>query len=329
MLIPAFKMKVTIFILLLGIFSECLASPDANNWAAIKQTAQIGNSAESIGSYTAGCLSGAVSLPPNGTGYQLMRPTRGRSYGHPDLIRFIESIAQTTNLQHWGVLLIGDLGQARGGPTPSGHRSHQTGLDVDIWYLLSTARDGGSVATGTARMQEVEQRRERLPRELVRPQQAATRSLAFNERETWSSPSVLAAQSDAINDSQWSSAHEKILETAARRPEVDRIFVNPSVKRLLCTRKSAHDWLRKIRPWWKHDDHFHVRLKCPLNNKNCTGQEPLPESDGCDASLAWWFTAEAKTPVPATKKPEPQTLPTLCNVVLSLDDPAKSSPSHP
>ncbi len=323
-------MKFPPFILLLGIFSECASSPVADNWATIKQTAQIGASAQSIGSYTAGCLSGAVLLPQNGTGYQLMRPTRGRSYGHPDLIRFIESIAQTTHLRHWGVLLIGDLGQARGGPTPSGHRSHQTGLDVDIWYLLSTARDGGSVATGTtARMQEVEQRRERLPREPVRPQQAATRSLAFNERETWSSPSILTAQSDTIDESQWSSANEKILETAARQQEVDRIFVNPSVKRLLCTRQSSHDWLRKIRPWWGHDDHFHVRLKCPLNNKNCTGQEPLPEVDGCDASLAWWFSEEAKTPTPAAKKPEPPVLPALCDVVLNSDSQTKSSPSHP
>lgn len=277
-------MRFPVFILLVGIFSECFSSPAANNWALIKQATQIGDSAQSIGSYTAGCLSGAVSLPPNGVGYQLMRPSRGRSYGHPDLVRFIENIAQTMHTQHWGVLLIGDLGQPRGGPTPSGHRSHQTGLDVDMWYLLS--------------------------------QQAATRSLAFDERETWSAPSVLVAKSDAIDDNQWSSTHEKILEAAARSPEVDRIFVNPSVKRLLCTHKSGHNWLRKIRPWWRHDDHFHVRLKCPVNNKNCAGQAPLPESDGCDASLAWWFSEEAKTPVPVIKKPEPLVLPELCDIVL-------------
>lgn len=297
-----FKMKFLAFALLLGIFFECSASPVTNNWAAIKQPVQIDGGAQSIGSYTAGCLSGAISLPQHGTGYQLMRPTRNRSYGHPDLIRFIENIAKTSSMRHWGVLLIGDLGQARGGPTLSGHRSHQTGLDVDIWYLLSTARDDGSVVTG---------------RESVRPQQAATRSLTFNERETWSAPSVLIAKSDAIDDSRWSSAHEKILETAAQRPEVDRIFVNPSVKRLLCTRKSSHDWLRKIRPWWGHDDHFHVRLKCPLNNPSCVGQEPLPEGNGCDASLAWWFSEEAKTPTPAAKKPEPPVLPALCNVILN------------
>lgn len=290
-------MKFTVVILLLGVFSACRSSPAPNDWATIKQSAQIGDTAQSIGSYTAGCLSGAVSLPPNGTGYQLMRPSRGRSYGHPDLIRFIETLAQTAHAQTQGVLLIGDLGQARGGPTPSGHRSHQTGLDVDIWYLLS--------------------------------QQAATRNLEFNERETWSSPSVLAAKSDAIDDSRWSPAHEKVLEAAAQNPAVDRIFVNPSVKRLLCTRKPAHNWLRKIRPWWGHDDHFHVRLKCPLNNKNCTGQEPLPVSDGCDASLAWWFSEEAKAPTAHPKKPGPPVLPALCDSVLSGDNPVKSNLSHP
>ena len=292
-----FKMKFSVLILLLVVFSECSSSPTANNWSTIEQTVQIGDSAQSIGSYTAGCLSGAVSLPPNGTGYQLMRPTRNRSYGHPNLIRFIENLAKTTHLQSLGVLLIGDLGQPRGGPTPSGHRSHQTGLDVDIWYLLS--------------------------------QQAATRNLEFNERETWNAPSVLAAKSDAIDDSQWSSAHEKILEAAAQRPEVDRIFVNPSVKRILCSRKPTHDWLRKVRPWWGHDDHFHVRLKCPMNNKNCAGQESLPVSDGCDASLAWWFSEEAKAPTSKPKKPEPPVLPSLCDVVLKLDGSTKTNPSHP
>lgn len=289
-------MKIPAFILFLAVYSECFSSPALNNWAAVGQAVQIGDSAQSIGSYSAGCLSGAVSLPPNGTGYQLMRPTRNRSYGHPDLIRFIENLAQTTHTQHRNVLLIGDLGQPRGGPTLSGHRSHQTGLDVDIWYLLS--------------------------------QQAANRTLEFNERETWSAPSVLAAQSDAIDGSQWSTIHEQILEAAARMPEVDRIFVNPSVKRQLCTRKSAHDWLRKIRPWWGHDDHFHVRLKCPASNNNCSGQEPLPESDGCDASLAWWFSEEAKSPVRAVKKPEPPVLPMLCDAVLKADSATKSNPSH-
>jgi len=278
------KTTFVIGILLLGIFSACYANPVAYKWAMVTQPAKSGNGAQSIGTYNAGCLSGAVSVPVNGTGYQMMRLSRKRSYGHPALKRFIEKLGQNVAAQQLGVLLIGDLGQPRGGPTLSGHRSHQNGLDVDIWFLLSP--------------------------------QAASRTLAFNERETWSAPSVLAGKSDTIDYSQWSPAHEKILEAAARQPEVDRIFVNPSVKRELCTRKTTHDWLRKIRPWWKHDDHFHVRLKCPTNNKDCRGQEPLPEGDGCDAGLAWWFLEEAKHPKIPQLPPKPQPLPVLCDSVL-------------
>ncbi|MGZ8186300.1 MAG: penicillin-insensitive murein endopeptidase [Methylobacter sp.] len=275
-------MKVLVLILLLAVSSGCVAYPASNKWARVTQPAKAGE-AQSIGAYTAGCLKGAVSLPPNGTGYQLMRLSRGRFYGHPNLIQFIKRLGQTADSRRLGSLLIGDLGQPRGGPTLTGHRSHQTGLDVDIWYLFS--------------------------------QEAATRTLRLDERETWSAPSVLAGHSDEINYTQWSLAHEKILETAARMPEVERIFVNPSVKRLLCTRKTAHDWLRKIRPWWGHDDHFHVRLKCPDNNTHCRGQEPLPERDGCDNSLTWWFSAEAKAPA---KKPPAHApvLPALCDEVL-------------
>ncbi len=270
-----------ISLLLPLIYSDCFA----NKWAMVTQPAQIGTMAQSIGTYNGGCLSGATALSPNGKGYQVMRLSRNRIYGHPDLKQFIEILGQTTATHKLGVLLIGDLGQPRGGPTLSGHRSHQTGLDVDIWFLLS--------------------------------KQAENRILSATERETWSASSVLTDHSDQINYRQWSLANEKVLEAAARMPEVDRIFVNPSVKRELCTRKTAHDWLRKIRPWWKHDDHFHVRLKCPVGSTQCIGQEPLPSGDGCDAGLAWWFSAEAKKP--AIKKPIPDKtpeLPALCNTVL-------------
>jgi penicillin-insensitive murein endopeptidase len=278
-------MKAALFILLSCFFSNCFSSPASAGWATIKQPAQIGTSPQSIGSYTAGCLSGATLLPPNGVGYQVMRPSRARNYGHPDLIHFIENLAKATFLHQGTVLLVGDLAQARGGPTISGHRSHQTGLDADIWYLL--------------------------------PSVAVTRSLEFTERETLSAPSVLVTNSDDIDDQQWSPFHEKILELAAQSPEVDRIFVNPSIKRLLCTRKSAKAWLRKIRPWWKHDDHFHVRLKCPIDNKTCAGQDPLPVGDGCDAGLAWWFSEEAKKPPAVSKKTGPLVLPALCDAVFN------------
>ncbi len=278
-------MKFSLFILLLAMVSECGSAPFVNSWG--KVTRPSPGLSQSIGSYTAGCLSGAAILPRTGTGYQVMRLSRQRFYGHPDLINFIQHLGQTIDANKWGTLLVGDLGQPRGGPTLTGHRSHQSGLDVDLWYLMSPV--------------------------------AAIRTLTANEREKWGAPSVLKANSDQVNLAQWTMANERILETVARMPEVDRVFVHAGVKRLLCSRKTPHDWLRKIRPWWGHDDHLHVRLKCPANNSACQGQEAVPSGEGCDAGLDWWFSAEAKAEL-ASKKSKPREMPVLpaaCATVLN------------
>jgi len=276
--------KFLIACLLAGAVADCQAGVVAQRWAKVTQPTY--GIAQSIGTYTAGCLSGAAILPTDGTGYQVMRLSRHRYYGHPNLIQFIQNLGQSAYTQQLGTLLIGDLGQPRGAPMVSGHRSHQTGLDVDMWFLLSP--------------------------------EANTRPLTHTEREKWSAPSVLLGKSDDIDLRHWSIANEQILELASRMPEVDRIFVNPSVKRHLCNQAGGkRDWLRKIRPWWKHDDHFHVRLKCPIDSKDCQNQDPLPQGDGCDAKLDWWFSAEAKNPPPSpiTEPVEP-ILPVLCDAVL-------------
>jgi penicillin-insensitive murein endopeptidase len=214
-----------------------------------------------------------------------MRLSRQRFYGHPLLIEFIQKLGIATDRQDLGSLLIGDLGQARGGPTLSGHRSHQTGLDVDIWFLVSKL--------------------------------ASKRLLSIEERETWNAPALVNLKTDKLDYQQWSPVQKTVLAMAAQQPEVDRIFVNPSIKRELCLHKTAADtWLYKIRPWWKHEDHFHVRLKCPPNNPYCEKQAPLSsKEDGCDASLDWWFSAEAKNPAPAPPAP-PVELPELCEQLL-------------
>lgn len=277
--------RASSFLLFIALFSLQPVHAGTNRWADITLPAALGPVAESIGSYTAGCLSGAVELPPNGTGYQVMRLSRHRYYGHPDLKNIIEALGQSVAAQHLGVLLIGDMGQPRGGPTLTGHRSHQNGLDVDIWFLLS--------------------------------KQAESRTLADNEREKWSAPSVLRDHSDLIDSRQWSKANERILQITAEMPEVDRVFVNASVKRELCRSHPGQSWLRKIRPWWKHDDHFHVRLKCPIASPYCEKQEPLPAGDGCDASLAWWFSAEAQAPAKKLPPSKALVLPARCAQVLS------------
>lgn len=276
-------MKNIVFFILLCFYQTGWSQTDLHAWSlAAGPTA--GKMAQSIGKVTAGCLQGAATLAHNGTGYQVMRLSRKRYFGHPDLIQFIENLGRTTQSQRLGTLLIGDLGQARGGPTLTGHKSHQTGLDVDVWYLLS--RD------------------------------AERRTLSVSEREKWSAPSVLNATATGVNPVQWSLANEKILEAAANMPEVDRIFVNAYIKKELCSHSAYRSWLQKIRPWYAHADHFHVRLKCHPGDLQCEKQDPVPAGDGCGADLAWWFSYEAKHPKP-TGPTKPPVLPQACDAVLS------------
>lgn len=234
-----------------------------------------------IGAYTAGCVQGAVALPPEGPGFQTMRRYRRRFFGHPTLIRYVQELAGVATKQGLGVLSLGDLGQARGGPSPSGHVSHQSGLDVDIWFWL--LRNG--------------------------------HTLSAVERETIEAPALVTADGYALDMRQWSPQHVHLLRFAAEFDAVERIFVNPVIKKTLCQQSPGAPWLRKLRPWWGHADHFHVRLRCPIGDAECQIQEPPPPGDGCGADLAWWFTEEARKPQPRTAT-GPVPLPAACDEIL-------------
>jgi penicillin-insensitive murein endopeptidase len=229
--------------------------------------------ARSIGSYARGCVAGAVALPVDGPEWQAMRLSRNRYWGMPQLISYIEKLARDARQKDgWPGLLIGDLGQPRGGPTPTGHTSHQTGLDVDIW--LDPMPD---------------------------------RRLSPEEREKTSASRLLKPGTNVeIDMTKWPAGYEDLLKRAASYDEVERIFVNPGIKKVLCQRAgNDRAWLRKIRPWYKHDDHFHVRLKCPAGLAGCKAQEPTAAGDGCGENLAHWLSPEFWKPPPKPKKPPP------------------------
>ncbi|MCU0807208.1 MAG: penicillin-insensitive murein endopeptidase [Candidatus Contendobacter sp.] len=239
-----------------------------------------------IGSHAAGCIAGAVALPLAGDGYQVMRSSRNRYYGHPALVAFVERLGRRAAASG-GRLLIGDLGQPRGGPMPDGHRSHQSGLDVDVWFL----------------------------------QQPRDRLLTRTDTERIAMPSMTRPAQGAINYSRWSPRYRDVLKQAALAPEVDRIFVNAIIKQALCDSEPDRSWLEKVRPWWGHDAHFHVRLACPPGDDQCKPQKPFPPGDGCDADLARWVEeiVQATLSPKPIKKPEPPSadrLPAACEAVL-------------
>lgn len=225
--------------------------------------------AQPIGSYAKGCQAGAVPLPADGPAWQVMRPSRNRFWGQPQLIAAIEGLAAKLPALGWPGLLVGDMAQPRGGPMLTGHASHQIGLDVDLW--LTPMPD---------------------------------RRLSPAERDTIGAVKVVAADGNDVDRKVWAPQYRALLEAAARMPETARIFVNPAIKRALC-REAGTDrgWLRLIRPWWRHDDHFHWRIACPRGAAECENQGPPPPGDGCGKELDWWFTETARHPKPGPPRP--------------------------
>ncbi|MXQ08329.1 penicillin-insensitive murein endopeptidase [Alphaproteobacteria bacterium GH1-50] len=223
-----------------------------------------------FGSYSKGCIAGAEELAETGPTWQAMRLSRNRNWGHPEAIRFVERLSSYAARQPgWNGLYIGDISQPRGGPMLSGHASHQMGLDIDIWML---------------------------PADNLR--------LSRNARENISSISMQRAKGAYVN-SDWTAAHHRILQRAAEDPAVARIFVFPGAKVQMCRDATGdRSWLNKIRPWWGHHYHFHVRLACPDGARGCTDQAPPPAGDGC-ADAEQWVANILNPPPPDPNAPAP------------------------
>ncbi len=245
--------------------------------------------ARSIGFYSRGCLAGAVALPVNGQTWQVMRISRDRNWGHPNLISFLERLSsQAPEVAGWPGILVGDMSQPRGGPMITGHASHQIGLDVDIW--LTPMPD---------------------------------RKLSRREREEMSAVNMVRPDGVDVDRSVWTHGQLAIVRAAARDPGVERIFVNAAIKKAMCREATGdRSWLHKVRPFYGHNYHFHVRISCPQGDEACREQDPVPPGEGCDAaSLAYWFRPSVLHPrLNPNAKPRPGItmgrLPPECRKVL-------------
>jgi len=207
---------------------------------------------EAIGGFSRGCQAGAVQLPESGPTWQAMRLSRNRNWAQPVTVQFVQDLSRFAATQPgWAGLYIGDMSQPRGGPMLTGHASHQTGLDADIWMLP--------------------------PRRL---------DLSRQEREDLSSIRMDRSSGAYVNG-DWSAQHMAILRAAASDPRVNRIFVFAGAKVAMCDAETGdRTWLNKIRPWYGHNYHFHVRLNCP-GARGCEPQAAIPPGDGCEDARQW------------------------------------------
>ena len=205
------------------------------------------------GGYAKGCLAGGVELPETGATWQAMRLSRNRNWAHPEMVEMVKKLSRVAARQpSWNGLYVGDMSQPRGGPMLTGHRSHQSGLDADIWMLP-----------------------------------AKNLNLSVKERESISSISTRRSKGAFTNDS-WTRAHHEIIKAAAKDKRTERIFVFPGAKVKMCAdEKGSKAWLRKVRPWYGHHYHFHIRLACPKGARGCKIQNPPPVGNGCADAQKW------------------------------------------
>jgi penicillin-insensitive murein endopeptidase len=285
-------------------------TPAKELFGAAKTPAPL--AARSIGFYAKGCLAGAAALPIDGPAWQAMRLSRNRNWGHPDLIALVEKLAvEAKEKDGWPGLLVGDIAQPRGGPMLTGHASHQIGLDADVWFTPMPYR-----------------------------------RLTEKEREDISAVSMLAPDRVSVDPKVWTEAHLRLLKRVASYDAVERVLVHPAIKKAVCDAskdEKDRDWLSKIRPYWGHYYHFHIRIACPKGSAGCQGQPSVDDdNDGCGAELTQWLKRikpppVAVAPAPKLAKPAPERrpitldqLPADCRTVLAGGTtPASGTPSPP
>ncbi|KAA6184333.1 penicillin-insensitive murein endopeptidase [Thiohalocapsa marina] len=257
-----------------------VAAAAENPWPQI--TSVAAGSPSVIGGPSNGCIRGTSALPETGRGFVRIRRHRNRHHAHPDTLRLVRHLADAMHRRNGRLIMVGDLSQPRGGPMASSHVSHQNGLDVDIWLTLADS-----------------------------PAQAWR-----STPEAHDPPGMLDADGRTPNG-HWGDDQQFLIRTAAMHPAVDRVIVNPALKQALCRRDGDAPWLRKLRPWWGHDAHVHVRLKCPPDSPDCRQQPAIAPGSGCGAELDWWFSAEARRPAgSATRPADRPALPASCQAVL-------------
>ena len=235
-----------------------------------------------IGEYVKGCIAGAAKMPLNGDTWQVMRLSRNRYWGYPDMIALLKRLSANAHRDAgWPGILVGDIGQPRGGPALSGHASHQIGLDADVWLTPMPAH-----------------------------------VLSREEREDMSATMMVRNDRLDIDPKAWTPQHWMVIRDAAMEPAVQRIFVNAAIKKALCREaKGDRSWLEKIRPWFGHDYHFHIRMRCPPGATECKGQQDQGGGDGCKPSdLAYWFSDAILHPKPPTEPAKPKPAITLAQM---------------
>lgn len=176
------------------------------------------------------------------------------TYGHPALVLMLRRSANDiASAAPGSVMLVGDLSAKKGGPIPK-HRSHQSGRDADVGFFLENAK-GRQVVVDTFVKIDGQGNAIGVP------------GAKFDDERNWQ------LVRSWLRD---------------RRAGISHVFVARHVRnRILAyarahkARSKYHDaaaaLLRQPSNSAAHDDHFHVRIKCPSKQKDICVEEAVSD----------------------------------------------------
>lgn len=176
--------------------------------------------------------------------------SRDAVHGHPSLVLMLQrSAKQIAKARPGSVLLVGDLSREGGGPL-AGHHSHQSGRDADVAFYARDAKG----------------RMVKLDRFVAFGADGKAKDgsgLVFDDDRNWLLVKAWARDDRAAMAHVFVSnaLRARLLAHAAKRAD-DRKYV-PLVSALFKQPENAEP----------HDDHFHVRIRCPAQHQGLCHEE--------------------------------------------------------
>lgn len=209
----------------------------------------LAHGSSAIGSYNSGRLLNGVELPSEGAGFMRLFLEHNHGWGTLEMINTLVQTGMTMSELYpgRGRMQVEDISGEYGGRI-EGHGSHQNGLDADITYF---------------RVDGVEHDPMFGQKYGVSMVVGETISPLFDSQRNWD-----------------------VVKALHQHGKVQRIFMDQVIKNELCRyARSINDFnveiLRSIRHVDNHQDHMHVRLRCPEDDKQCRSQAEVPGGSGC------------------------------------------------
>jgi len=205
-----------------------------------------------IGTPNNGSLENADCLPETGEGYmQLFRDVE-HIWGTYPMIDMIQKAAADIARDYPGRdrLQVEDISAKNGGDIDP-HGSHENGQDVDLEFFKADGVEHNPSA----------------------------------KHQYYADPMVINGKLSPNFDVE---RNWELMKALHRHGNVQKIFVDQVLKNELCKyAKSKNDYakniqvLRSLRHEKNHEDHMHVRIRCPKNATKCVNLPDPPAGAGC------------------------------------------------